>query len=105
MWTPSVLFTGANIELLRVSDHSKDYVATKPLHELQTPCSVDKEAELRQQYLTLEGGYFFTIDCVENYELIHELTSFGAELVVLSPEEVRRSVIQRIVDVYQAYFV
>lgn len=53
----------------------------------------------------LEGGSFFTIECIENYELIRELTSFGADLVVLSPEEVRRSVIRRIEEIYQAYHV
>ena len=59
----------------------------------------------RRQYPTLEGGAFFSIDCIENYELIRELTSFGADLVVLSPEEVRCSVIQRIEEIYQAYHV
>ena len=88
-----------------VSDRSKDYVATKPIHESQKHYRGDKEAEMRRQYPTLEGGAFFTIDCIENYELIRELTSFGADLVVLSPEEVRRSVIQRIEEMYQVYHV
>ena len=91
--------------LFWVSDRSKDYVATKPIHESQKHYRGDKEAEMRRQYPTLEGGAFFTIDCIENYELIRELTSFGADLVVLSPEEVRRSVIQRIEEFYQAYHV
>ncbi len=47
----------------------------------------------------------FTIDSIENYDLIRELTSFGADLVVSSPEEVRCSVIQRIEEVCQAYLV
>lgn len=91
--------------LFWVSDRSKDYVATKPIHESQKHYRGDKEAELRRQYPTLEGGAFFSIECVENYELIRELTSFGADLVVLSPEEVRHSVIQRIEEIYQAYHV
>ena len=91
--------------LFWVSDRSKDYVATKPIHESQKHYRNEKEVELRRQYPTLEGGAFFTIDCIENYELIRELTSFGADLVVLSPEEVRHSVIQRIEDIYQAYHV
>ncbi len=91
--------------LFWVSDRSKDYVATKPIHESQKYYRGEKEAELRRQYPMLEGGAFFTIDCIENYELIRELTSFGADLVVLSPEEVRRSVIQRIEEIYQVYHV
>lgn len=88
-----------------VSDHSKDYVATKPIHDSQKHYRGEKEAELRRQYPMLEGGAFFTIKCIENYELIRELTSFGADLVVLSPEEVRHSVIQRIEEIYQVYHV
>ena len=91
--------------LFWVSDHSKDYVDTKPIHESQKHYRNEKEAELRRRYPMLEGGAFFTIDCIENYELIRELTSFGADLVVLSPEEVRHSVIQRIEEMYQVYHV
>lgn len=91
--------------LFWVSDNSKDYVATKPIHESQRRYSGERENGLRQQYPMFEGGYFFSIDCIENYELIRELTSFGADLVVLSPEEVRHSVIQRIEEIYQAYHV
>ena len=91
--------------LFWVSDRSKDYVATKPIHESQKHYRGEKEAELRRQYPMLAGGAFFTIDCIENYELIRELISFGADLVVLSPEEVRRSVIQRIEEIYQVYHV
>lgn len=80
-------------------------MATRPLHELQTHCRGEKEAGLRRQYPTLEVGYFSTIDCVENYEFIRELTSFGAELVVLLLEEVRRCVIQRIEEIHQACIV
>lgn len=82
--------------LFWVSDYSKGYVETKPLHESQRHYRGEKEAALRQQYPMLEGGAFFTIDCVENYELIRELTSFGADLVVLSPSEIRYKIIKRI---------
>ena len=35
-------------------------------------------------------------DCFENYELIRELTSFGEDLVVLSPKDIRQKVIDKI---------
>lgn len=76
---------------------------TKPLHDSQTPRRREKEAEWRKQYPMLEGGAFFTIDCVENYELIRELTSFGADLVVLSPSEIRYKIIKRIEAMRQVY--
>ena len=89
--------------LFWVSDVSKDFVKTKPLHESQRHYKGEKEETLRQQYPMLEGGYFFSIDCVENYELIRELTSFGKDLMVLSPDEIRSRVIQRVNEMYQAY--
>ena len=86
-----------------VSDFSKDYVATKPLHESQRPFRGEREKELRQQYPKFEGGAFFSIDCIENYELIRELTSFGAELVVLSPNEIQEKVMDRISAMNKKY--
>ena len=86
-----------------VSDYSKNYVATKPLHESQRHYRGEREAELRQQYPMLKGGYFISIECIENYELIRELTSFGKELIVLSPEEIRCRVIERVKEMNQAY--
>lgn len=72
-----------------VSNRSNSYVSTKPLHESQKMYKGAKDADMRQKYPTLEGGTFFSIDCIENYELIRELMSFGAELVVLEPESIR----------------
>lgn len=37
----------------------------------------EKEQLLRSEYPALEGGAFFSIDCIENYELIRELCSYG----------------------------
>lgn len=86
-----------------VSDYSKDYVATKPLHESQRPYRGEREKELRQQYPKLEGGAFFSIDCIENYELIRELSSFGKDLLVLSPVDIQQKVRDRVASHFQAY--
>lgn len=86
-----------------VSDHSKDYVLTKPLHESQRNIRGEREEELRRQYPMLAGGRFFSIECIENYELIRELSSFGADLLVLSPDDIRQKVIDRVSGHLQAY--
>ena len=86
-----------------VSDYSKDYVATKPLHESQRNIRNEREEELRQQYPKLEGGRFFSIECIENYELIRELTSFGKDLLVLSPTDIQQKVCDYIASQFQAY--
>ena len=86
-----------------VSDYSKDYVVTKPLHESQRNIRNEREEELRQQYPMLEGGRFFSIECIENYELIRELTSFGKDLLVLSPTDIQQKVRDYIASQFQAY--
>ena len=86
-----------------VSDHSKDYVLTKPLHESQRNIRGEREDELRRQYPMLAGGRFFSIECIENYELIRELSTFGADLLVLSPDDIRQKVFDRVSGHLQAY--
>jgi predicted DNA-binding transcriptional regulator YafY len=84
-----------------VSDVSKDYVESKPIHGSQKLISNDED--LRRQYPKLNGGSFFSIDCIPNYELIRELTSFGRELLVLKPKEVQDAVIERITTMMSMY--
>lgn len=80
-----------------VSDASKDYVKTKPLHESQKYYTGDRDSTLRQQYPSLINGAFFSIDCIQNYELIRELCSFGGNLVVLSPDSIREDIKNRLI--------
>lgn len=60
--------------------------------------SGSEEEKLRRIYPILSNGRFFSIDCKENYELIRELTSFGKELIVLSPKLIQEKIINRIDD-------
>ena len=86
-----------------VNDSSKGYVNTKPIHESYTPLKGDKDQELRNQYPRLEGGLFFSIDCIPNFELIRELCSFGGNLVVLSPESIKNEIVDRLKKHLESY--
>lgn len=86
-----------------VSDKSKDYVKTKPIHDSQSQFSQTRETEMRAQHPHLENGIFFKIQCKRNYELIRELSSFGAELVVLSPKSVVEEISDRILAMVKSY--
>ena len=86
-----------------VSDNSKDYVATKPLHESQKPLRGEREIALHEKYSSLENGAFFQIECRENYELIRELSSFGKDLLVLEPSEIQKEVFKRIDEMRKEY--
>lgn len=86
-----------------VSNKSKDYISTKPLHSSQITIRGDKERTLRNLYPLLEEGRFFKLMCKENYELIRELTSFGAELIVLSPYHINEFIKQQIENMIKLY--
>lgn len=86
-----------------VNDSSKGYVDTKPIHESYTPYKGEKEIELHNQYPKLEGGMFFSIDCIPNFELIRELCSFGGDLIVLSPQYIKDEILSRIEKVILNY--
>lgn len=86
-----------------VSDISKDYVATKPIHDSKKNISGSEEVKLRRIYPTLSKGRFLSIDCKENYELIRELTSFGKELIVLTPVIIRKKIENRITEMFDNY--
>lgn len=85
------------------SDSSKDYVRTKPIHDSQIQYKGDSDTVRRKQFPMLNGGTFFSIKCKENYELIRELSSFGSDLWVLSPEHIQDSVVERIEKMHDAY--
>lgn len=86
-----------------VSDKSKDYVATKPLHDSQASISGDRALVLREKYPSLENGRFFSITCKYNYELERELASFGKELLVLEPSEIQDVLWDRINGMLDSY--
>ena len=87
-----------------VSDASKGYVITKPIHGSQKLLKGEKDQQLRNQYPHLESGAFFTIDCIRNYELIRELCSYGKNLIVIrSDGTVADDVYQRISEMKEKY--
>lgn len=87
-----------------VSDASRGYVDTKPIHGSYTPIKGDVEQQLRSEFPQLEGGMFFTLDCIKNYELIRELCSYGKDLIVLrSDGTVADDVKKRVSEMMEQY--
>ena len=79
------------------------YVITKPLHGSQIQYHGEEEERLHAQYPSLEGGSFFSIDCIENYELITLLCSYGKDLIVLEPSSIRDDIFNRITIMVEEY--
>lgn len=86
-----------------VSDASKDYVVTKPIHESQKSYKGEAEVKLREKYSDIKDGAFFSIDCIRNYELIRELCSFGKELIVVSPSAIQNEIFRRLHGMLEKY--
>lgn len=99
------LYEDKNVEhiLFWVSNQSMDYVSTKSIHGSQRQYKGEKEEEFRSQYPSLNEGAFFSIDCIPNYELIRELSSFGKELVVLSPSSIQEDIFNQIKSMLDSY--
>lgn len=87
-----------------VSDVSKGYVDTKPIHGSYTPIKGIEEQQLRVRYPQLQCGLFFTLDCIPNFELIRELFSYGKELIVLNSDGyVQDEIYKRLSDMKDNY--
>lgn len=82
--------------LFWVSDFSKDYVISKPIHESQIQYKGYKDQQLHLEYKSLLGGAFFSIDCIKNYELIRALSSYGRDLLVLKPSSIKDDIFNRV---------
>ena len=85
------------------SDEAQDYVITKPLHGSQILYQGDEERLLREKYYMLEDGSFFSIDCIENFELITLLCSYGKNLIVLEPANIQKAIYDRISQMADIY--
>lgn len=98
-------YEGAEVHkiIFWVSDKSAPYIETKPVHGSQISIKGDKECALRELYTMPAGGSLFSIECMENYELIRELCSYGAELKVLSPQPIISAITNRIESMSKLY--
>lgn len=86
-----------------VSDYSKNYVMTKPIHESQKNLKGNIADGIYEKYPNLRSGNLFSIDCIPNYELIRELCSFGKELIVLEPSSIKNEILSRISVMMEEY--
>lgn len=86
-----------------ISDKSKEYIITKPIHGSQKIIRGDELEKLRYRYPNLKNGSFFKILCKENYELIRELTSFGADLIVVKPQRIVSKIENRLITTLESY--
>lgn len=88
---------------LWVSDKEYPYVETKPIHGTQKLVAKDVENELRKKYPDLENGHYIQIECICNFELIRELSSYFDGMIVLSPTSLQDAIFEEIDNMHQKY--
>lgn len=89
--------------LFWVSDDSADFVSKKLIHHTQVEIDRDAVNQVAIGAAERNGGKYFKIFCKNNYELRREMLSFGAELIVLHPNELRielKGMLQKMLDNY-----
>lgn len=74
--------------ILAIKNGFIGYVETKPLHPSQTYLKKEQES-LHSKYPALEGYSFYKIQVIPNIELISLIRSFGSDIILVSPKEVR----------------
>ena len=82
--------------LLWVNEEGFQYVKTKPLHGSQRDVKGEEDKTMREKYPALQGGRFFRLQCILNYELEQLLMSKMNQLVVIEPATLKDSLINRI---------
>ena len=85
------------------SDNVTGYIDTKSIHGTQADFKGKRDTTLRAQCSTLNGGKFYRIRCIRNYELIRELCSYGPDVIVLSPGHIQKAVHDRIQAMMEGY--
>ena len=82
--------------LLWINEEGYQYVKTKPLHGSQRDVKGEEDKAVRERYPALQGGRFFRLQCILNYEIEQLLMSKMNQLVVLEPATLKDSLINRI---------
>lgn len=76
-----------------VSSKSSDFVSKKPIHHSMKTLTAEevgnKVDEKILGRLPKKKGVFYKMNCIINYELRREMMSFGRELIVLHPSQLR----------------
>ena len=90
---------------LWVSDRSYKYLDTKPIHGSQTTLKEgsEEEATLRHKRPDLKGGRFVRLECMVNFELVHEILAYGKGMVVLSPTSLREEIVLEFKEMMNNY--
>lgn len=86
-----------------VSPRVHDYVKTKWLHQTQMELEGDELEEYMKKYPLLKDWSYFSIECRPNPELYSLFSSYGENLIVLEPKNVRDIMVKKMEEAADNY--
>ncbi|MBQ1891417.1 MAG: WYL domain-containing protein [Firmicutes bacterium] len=90
-----------------VSPASVNYIRTKMIHSSQDEVNIETEKDFIRRYPALKGCKFFFISCRPNRELFALFASYGPDVIIIEPTEIReeiRRMLQEAADNYNNLF-
>ena len=90
--------------IFAISENKKPYIQTKPIHETQREFIEEEQREWRERYPGLAKYRFFEIECIPNNELMECFFSYDKEIVVISPESIRKDIMSELQKQNKLYF-
>lgn len=70
------------------------YIETKWVHPSQMPLDEESEAEFIAKYPSLAGRKFYSIECRYNHELDTLFASYGNNVILVEPVEMRENILK-----------
>lgn len=90
--------------LFCVDTEEEKYIKTKPLHWTQKRLPEEEQKIAHSKYPQFDHHTFYSITCIpDKYELPRLMKSFGANLVVLSPDGLREQIQKELKQQYLVY--
>ena len=90
-----------------VKPSSVNYIRTKMIHSSQDEVNIETERDFIRRYPTLKDCKFFFISCRPNRELFALLASYGPDVIIIEPTEIRKEIrrmLQEAADNYNNLF-
>ena len=79
-----------------VSPKSVNYIRSKLIHRTQMEATGKELQQLRKKYPQFKEWNFYSIECRPNHELFALLESYGGNIIVLEPYDIRTEIVERV---------
>ncbi len=79
-----------------ISNNTSPYIITKPIHHSQKELTQEESIPYTKKYNLPDNGKIFKLHCTLNYELLQELVRNFHNIIVLSPDDLRNEIAEKV---------